>query len=770
MKKSLFFFAIALLVGFCFVAFAETVIPLVDEDGTPLFVRHISVVDNTAYFLLKGEQMCIVNVEDEIEVIPVVNENPEYEEVSQALLERHGIPDGMEAPEWYAQFAQGINRVIGDGNALYALNDFTGTLYRVLLSDTQATLQALCVLDFVFDNMSGDDVYVTQALIVNEELYVILNETMYCFDKETGARSSAKAYSLLDMLPYRKGQMLLLEEINAFDRAVYTYEPSTNARTKIDTGAIKEIDQIFYDKANDRIILYSDSKIIALMDSGAQMTVGYWPSQDYGVTLMVLDHGKMAVFDGNLRIMDISEQAPPQMMLIVASSYLSFDEYDFVNQHPEVLFSRNVMSPDEILEMFSTQMTIRSSEYDVFEIPVGPSLDNILEKGFYVPLEASPEVMDLLQTLHPFIAEKILQDGHIGALPVHLGNQTASYSQYALAQLGIDPNEMPKSYAEFLEFCLAFDEKYGDVARNKGITLFADSLLTAGYSVADSLFTISFSLAEQITQCYYKLICSDAQLALDKEAELAALFDMLKSLRNMKQAETLVGEAYEPPTRDGHNPPMRYRANAEPNYLFTVTGSVLPDSRHYSVRELVNDFIPTPLSLFEGMKPQLVLTGGALIINPYSANMEDAETFITYYAANFPGAKATALFTDAQPVEERDYGMLKRMYASAIEEFNERLKFTQDEAEKKEIQYQIEINQKELAAVDAVKWAVRQEWIDDYHRMLKQTEIVWQDDLVLGISTRTLLWQLLQGTTMDGNTCAKEMIELFQKAISENAK
>jgi hypothetical protein len=473
------------------------------------------------------------------------------------------------------QFAQGINRVIGGGKELYALNDFTGTLYRVLLSDTQATLQALCVLDFAFDNMSGDDVYVMQALIVNEELYVILNETMYCFDKATGVRSSAKAQGLLDILSYREGQMLLLEEINAFEAAVYVYEPSTYARTKIDTGSVKEIEQIFYDKTNDRILLYTGSKIIALMDSGAQMTVGYWPSQDSSATLIVLDHGKMAVLDGDLRIMDITEQAPLKKMLDVASSYLSFDEYDFVNQHPELLLSRNVMSPDEILEMFSTQMTIHSSEYDVFEIPVGPSLDNILGKGFYVPLEASPEVTDLLHTLHPFITEKILPNGHIGALPVYLRNQTASYSQYALAQLGIDPNEMPKTYAEFLEFCLVFDETYGDIARDKGITLFADSL-----------FSISFSLAEQITQCYYKLICSDVQLALDKEADLAALFDMLKQLRNMEQIETMVGEPYEPPIRDGHNPPMRYRANAEPDYLFTINGSVLPDSRHYSIGEL----------------------------------------------------------------------------------------------------------------------------------------------------------------------------------------
>lgn len=769
MKKGLFSFAIALLMGLCSAACAETVIPLADKDGKPLPVFHNVMAGNTTYFLLGGMQLGVMTAEDEIEAVPLENQNPEYEQVSKALLERHNIPEGMEAPEWYAQFVQGINLLIGGGKELYALNDFTGTLYRVALSAERAAMHAQCILDLAFDDIPGDDVYVSQALIVNEELFVILNETLYCFDKETGARSSAKLHGLLDMQPYREGQMLLLEKINIFESAVYTYDPAANVHTKINTGTIKEIDQIFYDKANDRIVLYSGSKIIALMDNGAQMTVSYWPSQDSIAALMALDHGRMAVYDGHLHIMDITDQAPPQKILKVVSSYLAFDEFDFTNQHPEVLFNRNVTSPDEILKMFSSQMTIRSSECDVFEIPIGPSLHNILEKGYYVPLEELPGVGDLPQALHPFIAEEILYDSHIGALPVHIGNQTVAYSQYAFAQLGIDPNDMPKTYAEFLEFCLAFDEKYGDAARNKDITLFAGSSLTAGNSVADSLFSISSSLAEQITQCYYKLICSDAQLALGKEAELAALFDMLKSLRNKIQTETLIGEAYEPPVRDGHNPPMRYRVNAEPDYLFTVTGSVLPDSRLYCVRELVNDFIPTPLSLFEGMRPQLVLTGGALVINPYCVNMEDAQTFLKYYADNFPGAKATAIFTDARPVEERDYSMLKRLYTSAIEEFNERLKFTQDEAEKKEIQYQIEINQKELASVDEVKWAVKQEWIDDYHKMLAQSEIVWKDDSVVSASTRPLLWQLLQGTTMDGNACAKEMTALFLKANKENA-
>ena len=769
MKKCLFSFAIMLLMGLYSIALAETIIPLADKDGKPLGVYNHAIAGGTTCFLLDGMQLGVMMAEDDVEVVPLENQNPEYEQVSQALLERYGIPEGREAPEWYVRFAQGINRLIGGGKELYALNDFTGTLYHVALSGERATMQALCILDFAFDDVPGDDVYVTQALIVNEELYVILNETLYCFDKETGVRSSAKAHGLLDMQPYREGQMLLHEYINLFESAVYTYDPGENVQTKINTGAVKEIERIFYDKANDRILVYSDSKIIALMDNGAQMTVGYWPLQDLSATLMALDHGRMAICDGQLRIMDITDQVQPQKMLKIASSYLYIDEFDFSKQHPDVLFTRNVIGPDVMLNLFSSQMTIRSSEYDVFEIPIGPSLYNILEKGYYMPLEELREASDMTRALHPFIAEKILVDGHIGALPVHIGNQTVSYSQYALAQLGIDPNEMPQTYAQLLKFCLAYDETYGDAARDKGITLFAGSLRMTGSSLSDSLFTITNFLAEQITQSYYKLICADAPLALGKEAELASLYEMLKVIRNMKQTETLIGEAYEPPTRDGHNPPMRYLANAEPDYLFTVTGSVLPDSRHYSVRELVNDFIPTPLSLFEGMKPQLVLSGGALIVNPYSVNIQDAQTFIAYCAAHFPGAKAAVLFTDAQPVEERDYGMLKRMYSNAIDEFNERLKFTRDEAEKKEIQYQIEINQKELAAVDAVKWAVRQEWIDDYHRMLAQAETVWQYDSVLLTSTRALLWQLLQGT-MDGNTCAKEMIELFQKAGSENAK
>lgn len=60
MKKVIFSVAIALMIGLCSIAFAETVIPLIDKDGKQLFVYHNAIAGNTTCFLLGGMQLGIM--------------------------------------------------------------------------------------------------------------------------------------------------------------------------------------------------------------------------------------------------------------------------------------------------------------------------------------------------------------------------------------------------------------------------------------------------------------------------------------------------------------------------------------------------------------------------------------------------------------------------------------------------------------------------------------------------------------------------------------
>lgn len=744
----------ALIITLCAGACAQRLIPLPDPEQDSFSARWITEAAGTLYFVMDDKRMGVLPPDGAFEIIPILNHNPEMTRITPALLAWYGLPKGMEMPQGDALNARGISRVVPGGESLYALNDMTGALYRLSLSDGQAELNAACFLDLKLEDVPGTETYVEQALIVDGELLVIVSWTLYGFDMQTGARTQAKAWDVKDIQPYRGGKALLL----GWDGAVSAYDPRTGKSDRIDTGAIKDIDRVFYDSTNDRIIVCADSRLTALLADGAQLTVGHWQPR-IASWMATLPGGQMAVHifgSRELRILDISRAVPDKKHLHIASAGWQADESGFVGLYPEILLRVASLEPEKMRALFSQQMTVASAAYDIYEIALGRELQHILEKGYAVPLQSSTQTDAFFSAVHPFVAQRVIVNGQACALPVHLENQTVAYSRHALAQLGIAPEELPGTYLAFLDFCLAFNEKYGDAAREKGVSLFAQELLT-----------VSFDLGGQIAAGYYQLFTDDLQAARAHEKDFAALIGRLARLRKMAPDAVVVGAPYEPPVFQTHNPPMRYRVNAEPDYLFTVTASALPDSRHYVAQELVGDFIPMPLGLFEGMPPQLVLSGSALILNPYSENRQEAQLFLAYCAAHFPGADAASFLTDAQPVRERDYGYLQRLYTSAIVQYQERLQFTLDEAEKADLTYQMDAAQAALKTVDAQEWAVRPEWIADYHQILARSQIVWMDETVLEEGAREPLLRMFQ-TGGDSASCAGEIIKRFGRMVRES--
>jgi hypothetical protein len=496
------------------------------------------------------------------------------------------------------------------------------------------------------------------------------------------------------------------------------------------------------------------NEIVALTEDGSKTVVGYWPQQNFRRLFFILPSGKLAIADKGVELTDIGKEAVFRRELKVAADNLVIDELRFTDEHPELLFDHPFEYPAKIQDLFATQMITASPEYDVFKLPLGTVLDSAVEKGFYMPLDATDQLEERMRSLYPFIAQRLVTGENNAALPVNIDNQTLAYSQYAASRLGITKADLPTTYGELIEFCLNFDEKYGLKAHKEGITLFAAN-------------TIRNVLTDQLIGGYCALIKKEEKAALLNEAELGSLLDGLKQLQSLPDGAPIFGKPYEPPVLSGHNPPRRYRVNAEPDYLFTLTATVLPGGRHIVRHELVNDFIPIPLRLFEGMKPQLLFTGSVFVINPYSLNAEDAQTFLGYYVQHFPVEDGAGLFMDAQPVPERDYDMLKRMYTRETEELGKKRDAVKDEAEKRTIDSQIAASEAGLKTLDAIKWAVREDWLSDYRRYLEECEISWADNSLYESSLQGLLSRFYGGN-MDGETCARELSDILVKVISEN--
>ncbi len=762
MKRRVAFMLLISHVFLC--AAAQAAIPVPDKSGKAANIRAAAAAGGTLYML--GYDMNLFRLNEEkntVEELPLINRNPEYESVTPEQAKEKNILRGVGDPDDIREAASGVNLLAASGEDLYALNFETGALYAVEPAARQATMSGLCWLDYTFEDPTENGPYIHKAAVLNGQLYALMDRnkesysTLYRFDMHTGARSAPLASDISDISPYRDGQLLLLKVHNLYgEGSVLALNPETGEEQALDTRIANGILDILYDHVLDRVILFVGNEIVALLEDGSKSVVGYWPQQNYVRLFSILPSGKLAIVYKGVELMDISAAAPVRRELKVAVSNLGIDEFRFVSEHPQILFDHRTIYPHQVQELFATQMTIASPEYDVLELPLGPVLDNAVEKGYFIPLDATEQLKERMGKLYPFIAQKLTSGETIAALPVSINNQTPAYSRYAASRLGITEAELPKTYGEFIAFCLGFDETYGLKAHEEGITLFAISPSSA-----------SNALMDQLIGGYCALVQADEEAALGKEAELGALLEGVKQLRSLPPGAPITGRPYEPPVLNGHNPPRRYRVNATPDYLFTLTATVLPGGRHMAGHELVNDFTPIPLRLFEGMKPQLLFTGSALVINPYSLNAQDAQIFLDYYARNFPVEDGAGLFTDAQPVPERDYNMLKKMHTKEIEELNKRRGAVEDEAEKRNIDSLIQASEAGLKTLDALKWAVSGEWLAGYRRYLEESETSWVDHSLYETSLEGLLNRFFGGS-MDGGTCARELGGILTKVIEEN--
>ena len=171
----------------------------------------------------------------------------------------------------------------------------------------------------------------------------------------------------------------------------------------------------------------------------------------------------------------------------------------------------------------------------------------------------------------------------IAAVMRNVSQFSLGYSQYALGQLGLTPEDMPSNYMEFLDFLIEWEGRVGDAALQAGITPFGDGLAIDAFKA---------TLFNQLLHQYYALMVQD-ELAISRyEAELAQLLDKLTlACASIPESSGKV------PYGDMNQRFATVRLNSEPSYLFSVNTSFHPGRRLYSNGEPVSDFVPLALTL-----------------------------------------------------------------------------------------------------------------------------------------------------------------------------
>ena len=152
-----------------------------------------------------------------------------------------------------------------------------------------------------------------------------------------------------------------------------------------------------------------------------------------------------------LRIMDSSDSTQERRKV--------FHE-EFMERHPEIKIEYTMLSGDQLTQTLTT--AIRNGDApDLFILPSGVKLSTAVSEGWFQPMTSylSQEFIDSFET--GSLNEGVTTiDGEIYALPeaANIVNSLVFYNRDIFEECGLDPDNPPQTWSEFLEACRIITE------------------------------------------------------------------------------------------------------------------------------------------------------------------------------------------------------------------------------------------------------------------------------------------------------------------------
>ncbi len=438
--------------------------------------------------------------------------------------------------------------------------------------------------------------------------------------------------------------------------------------------------------------------------------------------------------------------------LQIACNYLDASLlWDYAKTYPEAVVNHISVLGTQAASLFAEQMNTQSDEIDIFELPVGATTQRAFKKGYYYPLNKAPVISKKISSYHSFFQKTAMNGNDIAAIPKTVEQRGLAYSQYALEQLELRPEDIPTTYEGMLDFLSAWDERVGNIAAQKEITPFGVSNLE-----------IKTEWFNMFLDQYYALL-EEAPEKMDAyKAELAVLLDKLTLVCNSMPPGTGGG-----PIMPTGEPFTQYRVNEQPSYLFTLNGSFHPGRRSFSHnRESVSDFVPLALTLPSQSSPLLMFEGSLFIINPYSSQKEQALHLLNYYMEHAPPAEEAAFDPHARPIESEAYKILKRNYTANIKEWERRIETAEGSA-KLELEERLRLRQMDLRGIERIKWEISSRWLEDYEKAFSKSKAFWIDP-TLYVSSFNQIYSQYLNEGMAGNIVSEKFFDTYGMVLLEN--
>lgn len=564
--------------------------------------------------------------------------------------------------------------ILSDGNAVYGLVS-DGTLILYLLVDESGSFVNRCL----FETDMFADTYLQNPVVKNNTLFFLYSsgkqtEIVACsLATEETATISLTGILCFDVM--EDGQIIALQRETHWPDTItslLTIAPSTSETeiwAEIDTT--DSVQQIVYDCSTDTVYLFGRSEIFACTKGSDLTTVDTFIAGDV-ISTALLPSGAALIVDDSLIIRNFSTTDSSAIRrLTLLEPYGRGEEYrDFLEANPDVdlVFVDSGEQSGE--DRFVQDMTTHNADIDIYILSDTNLLNSIKQKGFFVDMAQSPEIKSLTDQMYEPFRQALTLETQIVAFPKETFFEILCYHKETFQALGIP---LPETYADYFDFCLAWLDSYADTYPDITLNPFANSI---------SLETLLARYADELAR-------SNETIAYQTDTVKRTLENYLAVQSAMKTQDT----------QSSDGTPLFY------SYSIPCLGT--DDSYEY-----------LPLTFEAGASIAISPQAGDFsyfVINPYSANAQDALALIASYDTTRSGTETALLYRSTTSAIENEFYQRESTKLQEVLRLLEAAYATADSDARNELEAQIAAQKEQIADYQKEnEWAVSQSAITFY--------------------------------------------------------
>lgn len=381
--------------------------------------------------------------------------------------------------------------------------------------------------------------------------------------------------------------------------------------------------------------------------------------------------------------------------------------------HPNISWIGNDTKTFESAKDMAFQMLTQDGNFDIYSISYAyGGFEYLYQKGYCYDLSSSPEVVDVIEKMYPYLKDAVIRDNGIFGIPISTISSGWAYDMENCTAVGLTPDTIPTTYTQMLDLLKWWLDEGADLYPDYQFTLDTENIRQ--YLVNNIVYE-------------YIMYCQQNDLVLKFDT------DEFKSL--LERIDRLDTDYFDELTASAT------RGIAYEQISLFVLGQNYLDFTDHSVGHTI---VPMPLALTENGHPSITADIRVFIINPLSLHKEEAIDYLLSYLESLDELNRILLFKDCtSPIENPDYALEMAEALQRLEEIQ--LLLAKEGALINELQEERALLQLGIVQIESNKWYVSDNQIAAYQSMADRMCVRKQNILernstegVLEIRGRTL--------------------------------